>query len=213
MKGLNQRTPKGSERPIVNHTPFPSSLRIYTIFPRFYHPGGSSRAELCTGPWKSFRLIIAFPAQIRNKLPGAWAAPFFPMMLAPRQTSGNGRDVLRCRGQHNSDVIWLWLFPRSWWPHVAAVSCSRVALGFKKSCKRFLLKVSSWMAVRWRRSAVERKCWHMQGSSAPSCLRLSQSPRSASLAPPASIPEVQWEACPPCPQITGNHQFYPIILL
>jgi hypothetical protein len=36
----------------------------------------------------------------------------------------------------------------------------------------------------------------MQGSSAPSCLRLSQSPRSASLAPPASIPEVQWEACP-----------------
>jgi hypothetical protein len=38
LKGLNQRTPKGSERPIVNHTPFPSSLRIYTISPRFYHP-------------------------------------------------------------------------------------------------------------------------------------------------------------------------------
>ena len=147
LKGLNQRAPKGSERPIVNHTPFPSSLRTYTISPRFYHPGGSSRAGLCTGPWKCFRVIITFPAQIGNNLPGAWAAPFFPMMLAPRQTSGNGRDVLRWWGQPNSDLIWLWLFPRSWWPHVAAACCRRVALGFKKSFKRFLLKVSSWMIL------------------------------------------------------------------
>lgn len=80
--------------------PFPSTSRDHRNIARhqlrrdFPLPGdctyGEFHAEtsqecmlICRreGPWKCFRVIITFPAQIGNNLPGAWAAPFFPMML------------------------------------------------------------------------------------------------------------------------------------